>query len=767
MSRKTGPRSGVNLQAEKRRKVEESDDDLDLFSFDNQIPLTFSVPTSQTAISIDDSDDSDVDQGWERTNEAENDVVDLANSSEDDELDQALAVDGADDSGNLDERQESHGSRRSPSPPPPPLQADLIKLHVQMQRSTREFDALKQVFTASPVPIRNPSIILLNEESACSSVDREIHLKIRTASGIKRFSLKAIEKFESVIEELAAQEGVDKKNILLSLRDQNINPDDTPLRVGATVADIIECVLLKSQIPEEDENAMTIRVHSGSAATSKDFKVIKVWYSTFFCSFTIHTGLHGYQGMVFYLLLLFYHPFRTTRLSRYGILPSFALLQFTQDYMVIKVWYSTFFCSFTIHTGPHGYQGMVFYLLLLFYHPHRTSRLSRYGILPSFALLPSTQDYMVIKVWYSTFFCSFTIHTGLQGYQGMVFYLLLLFYNSHRTTWLSRYGILPSFALSPSTQDCTVIKVWYSTFFCSFTIHTGLQGYQGMVFYLLLLFYHPHRTTRLSRYGILPSFALLPSTQDFKVIKVWYSTFFCSFTIHTGLQGYQGMVFYLLLLFYHPHRTTRLSRYGILPSFALLPFTQDYTVIKVWYSTFFCSFTIHTGLHGYQGMVLYILLLFYHPHRTSRLSRYGILPPFALLPFTQDYTVIKVWYSTFFCSKDIKISRYGILPFLPFYHPHRTTWLSRYGILPSFALLPYTQDYTVIKVWYSTFFALLPSTQDYMVIKIWYLPSSALLPSTQDYTVIKVWYSTFFCSFTIHTGLQRYQGLHGYQGMVF
>ena len=50
------------------------------------------------------------------------------------------------------------------------------------------------------------------------------------------------DQFQQIIKQLADMEGVNEDNILLSLRDENIVPFDTPLAVRLTVADIIGTV---------------------------------------------------------------------------------------------------------------------------------------------------------------------------------------------------------------------------------------------------------------------------------------------------------------------------------------------------------------------------------------------------------------------------------------------------------------------------------------------------------------------------------------------
>ncbi|XP_031557318.1 NFATC2-interacting protein-like [Actinia tenebrosa] len=288
----------ANQKADLSKKRKRSAPDLDLFSYDNQINLTFSYSTKSARIPItidssdeDDDDDDDVDedgpQEFKRTIDDDDDILD---DSFNDDSQEIQNIDSDDDSSVNKSINVSH--KRSPSPPPPPpSQAELLRVQRQLKakNTTREFehafDSLKEAVAAdssspaTPPVNRSTGVIILDDIDTPvlnrNSVDRKVDVKVRTSSGIKKFNMKAGDKFEFVINELAKSQNVPVENILLSLKDVNIMPDDTPLTKGVTVADIVECVIMDSCAAVEEEDYIEIKVQGNTVTSRKTFQVSK------------------------------------------------------------------------------------------------------------------------------------------------------------------------------------------------------------------------------------------------------------------------------------------------------------------------------------------------------------------------------------------------------------------------------------------------------------------------------------------------------------
>jgi len=184
---------------------------------------------------------------------------------------------------------------RSPSPPPCPTLSENTLNRVN-QRHTRNprlreldnvLDNLKKSTSnnwSTPDSHKAPSVISVDSLDDSfglpSPSERNVVVKIRTRSGVRRFTMKAAEPFGKIISQLAEQEGVTEDKIMLSLSDINILGYDTPISVQLNVADIIECVVVDApmmidKVDEDEANKIEIKVQGNDANSKKTFKISK------------------------------------------------------------------------------------------------------------------------------------------------------------------------------------------------------------------------------------------------------------------------------------------------------------------------------------------------------------------------------------------------------------------------------------------------------------------------------------------------------------
>jgi len=182
---------------------------------------------------------------------------------------------------------------RSPSPPPCPTLSETTLNRVN-QRHTRNprlreldnvLDNLKKSTSnnwSTPDSHKAPSVISIDSLDDSfglpSPSERNVVVKIRTRSGVRRFTMKAAEPFGKIISQLAEQEGVTEDKIMLSLSDINILGYDTPISVQLNVADIIECVVVDApvtidKVAEDEANKIEIKVQGNDANSKKTFKI--------------------------------------------------------------------------------------------------------------------------------------------------------------------------------------------------------------------------------------------------------------------------------------------------------------------------------------------------------------------------------------------------------------------------------------------------------------------------------------------------------------
>lgn len=280
--------SAVSRPRKVLRKRQSRDD---IFSYRGKMALSFKA--KQVKLQDSDSSGSDDDEAFHRVHTAQytkSDSSDLKNSdSEDDSwVTKDMSVEEINSSEN--DIKETY-FRRSPTPPPawsPELsEATKMRINLRQNKKLKELDivldSLKRSTKtnwASPDSQLSSSVICESDSDGFPSPsERDVAVKVRTRSGIKRFTTKAAEPFGKIISQLAQLEGVSEDKIMLSLADINILGYDTPISIHLSVADIIECVVIDKPIlpdsVEEDENSIEIKVQGKEPDSKKTFRILK------------------------------------------------------------------------------------------------------------------------------------------------------------------------------------------------------------------------------------------------------------------------------------------------------------------------------------------------------------------------------------------------------------------------------------------------------------------------------------------------------------
>lgn len=261
------------------------------FSYRGKMALSFKA--KQVKLQDSDSSGSDDDEAFHRVHTAQytkSDSSDLKNSDSEDDLwvTKDMSVEEINSSEN--DIKETY-FRRSPTPPPawsPELsEATKMRINLRQNKKLKELDivldSLKRSTKtnwASPDSQLSSSVICESDSDGFPSPsERDVAVKVRTRSGIKRFTTKAAEPFGKIISQLAQLEGVSEDKIMLSLADINILGYDTPISIHLSVADIIECVVIDKPIlpdsVEEDENSIEIKVQGKEPDSKKTFRILK------------------------------------------------------------------------------------------------------------------------------------------------------------------------------------------------------------------------------------------------------------------------------------------------------------------------------------------------------------------------------------------------------------------------------------------------------------------------------------------------------------
>lgn len=266
----------------------------DIFSYHGQIPLSFRA--KQVKVDTDSSESEDNDEAFQRVQAEQYELKESPKTRESDsdgEEDIWITEDKSleeIDSSTADIREVSFNT--SPSPPPCPdlSAATRLRIHERQARDPRlrELDNVLENLKkstnsnmSSPNYHRPPSVISLDDSFGLPSPsERNVVVKVRTRTGIQRFTMKACEPFGKIILQLAEQEGVTEDKIMLTLKEINILGYDTPISVHLNVADIIECVVMNTpvmteKLDEEEANEIEIKVQGNDADSKKTFKISK------------------------------------------------------------------------------------------------------------------------------------------------------------------------------------------------------------------------------------------------------------------------------------------------------------------------------------------------------------------------------------------------------------------------------------------------------------------------------------------------------------
>nr|CAB3262624.1 uncharacterized protein LOC100180925 [Phallusia mammillata] len=87
-----------------------------------------------------------------------------------------------------------------------------------------------------------------NANESIEEPSRHLLVKIRFHSTIYRFPHEKNLTFDSIFTALARKQGVTSDLLFMTFNDHTIKPSDTPVSIGLSVADIIDCVLLDKDV---------------------------------------------------------------------------------------------------------------------------------------------------------------------------------------------------------------------------------------------------------------------------------------------------------------------------------------------------------------------------------------------------------------------------------------------------------------------------------------------------------------------------------------
>uniref|UniRef100_A0A8C5PJY4 NFATC2-interacting protein n=1 Tax=Leptobrachium leishanense TaxID=445787 RepID=A0A8C5PJY4_9ANUR len=144
---------------------------------------------------------------------------------------------------------------RDASPSPPPTPKTPKQKRGRVYRKIREVDArLKDLGTLMSPPQRangdEADVIFLD-----SSPAPEVTIKVRRRGEIFRINLSTRDPLEKLVEAMSSRLKVIPSQILLLLRDEELDTAQTPRSLNLTVADIIDCMVLsRSEEPETAED---------------------------------------------------------------------------------------------------------------------------------------------------------------------------------------------------------------------------------------------------------------------------------------------------------------------------------------------------------------------------------------------------------------------------------------------------------------------------------------------------------------------------------
>ncbi|KAJ7387395.1 Ubiquitin-2 like Rad60 SUMO-like [Desmophyllum pertusum] len=260
----------------KRKLLRKRQNRDDIFSYRGQIPLSFRAKQ----VKVDsDSSDSDNDEAFQRVQSEDcgRSGSPKAKESDSDREEDDIWV--ANDK-SLEEINSSASDITITTAMPELSVATLVRINQRQAKNKklRELDNVLDLLKKSAdnslsspdSSLRPNSVINLDDSYGLPSPsERNVVVKVRTRSGIKRFTMKAADSFGKIISQLAGQEGVTEDKIMLSLSDINILGYDTPISIQLSVADIID------EVDEDEENNIEIKVQGNDSDSKKTFKISK------------------------------------------------------------------------------------------------------------------------------------------------------------------------------------------------------------------------------------------------------------------------------------------------------------------------------------------------------------------------------------------------------------------------------------------------------------------------------------------------------------
>ncbi|XP_059179190.1 NFATC2-interacting protein-like [Physella acuta] len=162
----------------------------------------------------------------------------------------ALNIDVSDDS--LMKSMDESIEVRSPTPPPSIQQKKSKRLNKKLTGALQVLDKANKKLGLSPntpKKKRDSDVILVYEET-----NTDMAVKVRYLSTVYRIQMKMTEKFHGLTSKLSALIGEDANNLVLYLHEKGLQLSETPRSVNLSVADILECHCINSQLEDETDS---------------------------------------------------------------------------------------------------------------------------------------------------------------------------------------------------------------------------------------------------------------------------------------------------------------------------------------------------------------------------------------------------------------------------------------------------------------------------------------------------------------------------------
>lgn len=194
--------------------------------------------------------------------------------------------DSSEDLSHSEARQEKKDELRSPSPPPS-VHLKSYRTRKVSSKSNKLFKELQEaelLYKATCLIYNNDDLNNSFQENTdkIDSNNREIQVKIRCHSSIHRISMKRGQKFATVMTQLSDIVGSCTEEIFLYFDEKMVQMEDTPDSLGVTVADILDCFIIKTKKMEAESigecsqaNKMTIKIQSQNTRQKLNFTVNK------------------------------------------------------------------------------------------------------------------------------------------------------------------------------------------------------------------------------------------------------------------------------------------------------------------------------------------------------------------------------------------------------------------------------------------------------------------------------------------------------------